>query len=106
MWFPEVWQIIPVKNKSYLQSLWIGICMPIVWLPKALFICMIYPTFRAFIGGIWVLLRTYTVLPIIGVAGYASGLDRELPSSTKVVRLTLKEARELIKKIDEEETNG
>ncbi|CAB4121795.1 hypothetical protein UFOVP26_28 [uncultured Caudovirales phage] len=103
MWFPEVWQIIPIKNKNYLQSLWIGIFMPILWLPKAVFTCLIYPTLKSVIGGIWILVRTYTVLPMMGVTGYASGLDREFPSLPVVRELTLDELRELIKKMDEQE---
>lgn len=105
MWFPEVHQIIPIKNKSYIQSLWIGICMPIVWLPKAMFICLIYPTIRAVFGGTWILLRTFTVLPFMGITGFATGIDREMPRSI-IRQVNLAELREFLEAEEKEAKEG
>lgn len=100
MWFPEVWQIIPIKNKNYLQSLWIGIVMPIIWLPKSLFVCLIYPVAKALLGGLWILARTYSILPVMAITGYASGIDREFPQPV-IRQMSLEELKEFVNSMEE-----
>lgn len=97
IWFPEVWQIEAAKNPNYLQSLWIGIVMPIIWLPKALFNIVLWPTAKCLIGGFFVLGKALILLPAMGIAGMATGIDRPFPQVI-IKEFTPEEFLEVLKK--------
>lgn len=89
MWCPELHQITKKRNDNYLQSLWIGFCMPLLLLPKVLFYAFIMPIFLALARGVLELVKVCVYLPTIGLLGYASGKNIEIPPMSRVELIEL-----------------
>lgn len=103
MWCPELHQIIRKRNDSYLQSLWIGLCMPLLLLPKVLFHAFLVPICLACFRGILEVVKVFVYLPIIGLQGHASGVDIEIPEAPRkiIVNLPADEAAKVVAMIEE-----
>jgi hypothetical protein len=41
IWFPNVWQVVPSKNDSYLHSLFVGLTSPLINLPHYLWLLVV-----------------------------------------------------------------
>ncbi|TSP14030.1 hypothetical protein [Cupriavidus campinensis] len=64
IWFPNVWQVVPSRNDSYLHSLFVGLTSPLINLPHYLWLLV------ASIGEIcWMFLVSVLSPMIYGVLG-------------------------------------
>lgn len=65
LWFPECHQVFYQKNKSYWNSLFIGMTAPIILLPKLIYINVLEPL----VIGIYDLFHSIIQVQLFGIMG-------------------------------------
>lgn len=79
LWFPEIWQVVILRNDSYANSVFAGFACGWFNLPSLLFVLLVKP--------MWVMVKglfaALVLMPIVGLLGNISTVNRTVDEAKK-----------------------
>lgn len=81
--FPDVARVIPAENPSYLNSVWLGVSVPIIYAPSLLWRGLIKPISIA----VYKTLLGLIALPVYGLLGRLVSYDDLLDKFPELKRM-------------------